>query len=1063
VAPLTISSVTAATASPGGANDFSAGVYGCPYSESCSLPLEIEPQGSASFGVSFSPSQAIAESGTVSFVSTGQAAPQVVYLSGRGVSTPPTLSINPSTLAFPPQPVGDPSAPQTFYLSNTGDGTITIDRALATGDFQIDAPASNCEAATLGAGTCFIEVIFAPTSVGARNGSLTLIDSLGNPQVFNLAGTGIAATGAITVSQASLTFPAQAQGTTSATLPLTIANPGNSPVTVNSITTTGDFSSESQYGGGVNNCAAALAPLATCTFDVTFTPTIASGNDTGTVSIHSTAGTQTVALNGPALAADTALEVTPAKIIFPTTQIGGTSTASNDYPIYLENEGNQYVTFTAMPTIAGVSPTPSGDFSVDTGTCYNYFPNQYNLNPDPFPPGYNCSLSVSFKPTLAAQETAILSLVDTAGTQSLPLYGTGSSSVPPVTVAPYTVTFPPETAGLGNPYDGPYQIIYFSNNGATSIKLTSIAVTSGSADFPFNSEDGAGCTSQSIAPGSSCDAVVYFSPSVPGYRTGLLTFVDSNGNKYYAGLAGYGTKAVKSATLSPQTLAFGPVPLGNSLVQQQSQTLYLTNTGSYVITVGTITSTNIGLAGQSTDFTAASYCSGVLLSPNEFCYMGIAFTPQSAGAKTGTLTVPITYPDKTTATLTAIASGVALANNDAAAILPQAASFPNLVVNVNPVANENDTYGLPIRSFTIANNGNGPMNLGTMTGTNLANSQGLGGDFVVSGGCYNGSVSPGQTCTIYITFLPLTAGVRTGSFSYPVTYGDGKKTTLTATFSGTGVAPTQQLLVDPLNSQFNVEVAGTLDTTNEITFTVSNVGTGLVKMTSATITPNFTITTDGCSGKAVGPVAANYAGAPSTCTIMVASTPLATTPPGFLRGTLTINNSAGAQQVALEGYVLATAQMLALSQATASFGSVQIGSASPSQVVYLVDRGPASNGTSLDRAQINSIALGGSNPGDFVETQNCGGTLGFTIVGRTVCEFTIAFAPGTGAAGTRSATITITPASEPPLVLQLVGQATQPASKSDKVSDASDVAPDKVPSSSASAASRVESSSKERR
>ena len=67
--------------------------------------------------------------------------------------------------------------------------------------------------------------------------------------------------------------------------------------------------------------------------------------------------------------------------------------------------------------------------------------------------------------------------------------------------------------------------------------------------------------------------------------------------------------------------------------------------------------------------------------------------------------------------------------------------------------------------------------------------------------------------------------------------------------------------------------------------------------------------------------------------------------------------------------------------------------------------------------------LGGANPSDFVETQSCGGTLGFTLLGRTVCEITVVFAPGPGVVGTRSASVTITPLTGAPLVVQMVGQA----------------------------------------
>jgi hypothetical protein len=171
----------------------------------------------------------------------------------------------------------------------------------------------------------------------------------------------------------------------------------------------------------------------------------------------------------------------------------------------------------------------------------------------------------------------------------------------------------------------------------------------------------------------------------------------------------------------------------------------------------------------------------------------------------------------------------------------------------------------------------------------------------------------------------LTAGLRTGSISFPVTYGNGKTTILTASFSGTGVAPTYQVLVDPVTAEFNAEVAGTLDTTNELTFTVSNAGTGPVKMTSSAVTSNFTVTNDQCSGKTIGPVTANYTNAATSCTITVASTPLATAAHGFVQGALSITDGAGTQQVTLQGFTLTAAQLLTLSQSTASFGAVQPG------------------------------------------------------------------------------------------------------------------------------------------
>jgi hypothetical protein len=426
--PLVISSVTATTQVPSGAQDFLVGQLTCNDPDVyCALPLSIAPEESATLGVQFSPSYSGSETGMLNLTDSASGTTQQVYLSGMGYFTPPALAITPANLAFPPQPVGDSSAAQTFYMSNTGDGSITLDRALASGDFEVASPQGSCEGTSLAAlGTCSLSVVFTPTATGARNGKLTLIDSLGNPQTFNLTGTGVAATGALTVNESSLTFSAQADGTTSSSEELTITNPGNSPVTVNSIAATGDFNVITAYGSV--NCAGVLVPVSSCTLDVFFSPTIATGADTGTLSIKSTAGTQNISLRGTVVQADTALQMTPAKIIFPTVQTSTTAGANGEYQIYLENTGNQPITFAAPPTVTGTAGTPSGDFTINTSDCYEFFLSAYQT-PQPFPPGTFCYLTVSFTPSLATAEQAVLSLTDAGGTR--PLRSTGPGRRPP--------------------------------------------------------------------------------------------------------------------------------------------------------------------------------------------------------------------------------------------------------------------------------------------------------------------------------------------------------------------------------------------------------------------------------------------------------------------------------------------------------------------------------------------------------------------------------------------------------------------------------------------------------
>ena len=94
----------------------------------------------------------------------------------------------------------------------------------------------------------------------------------------------VAGTCTLGVSPASLDFGDQPVGTTSAPKRVTLTNTGNLDVTISNITASGDFARS-------NSCPispSTLAKGASCTIDVTFTPT-ATGNRTGALTITSNA------------------------------------------------------------------------------------------------------------------------------------------------------------------------------------------------------------------------------------------------------------------------------------------------------------------------------------------------------------------------------------------------------------------------------------------------------------------------------------------------------------------------------------------------------------------------------------------------------------------------------------------------------------------------------------------------------------------------------------------------------------------------------------------------------
>jgi len=63
-------------------------------------------------------------------------------------------------------------------------------------------------------------------------------------------------------------------------------------------------------------------------------------------------------------------------------------------------------------------------------------------------------------------------------------------------------------------------------------------VTKGYGDFQFGI--GSFCQAATLAPGESCDAVVFFTPSMYGRRSATLVVAASDGSGARVGLSGIG-------------------------------------------------------------------------------------------------------------------------------------------------------------------------------------------------------------------------------------------------------------------------------------------------------------------------------------------------------------------------------------------------------------------------------------------------------------------------------------------------------------------------------------------
>jgi hypothetical protein len=132
-------------------------------------------------------------------------------------------------------------------------------------------------------------VTFAPTQNGPLTGTLTLLTAF-QTLTAQLSGTGIG-TPVLTLTPNVLNFGAQNFQQSSPPQSLTVTNTGTAPDTVTGVTTSTATAGTADYAA-TTNCST-LAPGASCTVTVVFTPSVA-GEDDGTLTVAGSVANTTV-------------------------------------------------------------------------------------------------------------------------------------------------------------------------------------------------------------------------------------------------------------------------------------------------------------------------------------------------------------------------------------------------------------------------------------------------------------------------------------------------------------------------------------------------------------------------------------------------------------------------------------------------------------------------------------------------------------------------------------------------------------------------------------------------
>lgn len=490
-----------------------------------------------------------------------------------------------------------PRIAPSVVLRNVSSSTLIFNSITASSDFQMSG---DCGTSLTPGADC---IVYLKSTDTAPAGTLTVdSNATSTPAVFTIAkATGVDQNTSpylLIYPNDYLEFPPTFVGE-SATRSILVRNIGAGSGTI-FLNTTGNFQS-------TNHCSGGVAAGASCTVDVTFTPTIA-GSAGGQLGINSNA--TTIYMNG--WGSSTALLPSATTVSFGTQYVGlpGFSRA-----ILLQNVSNESAAYSGLSV--------SGGFNANSD-C-----------PATIPARGSCHVTLTFTPTTNAFYQGTLTVT---GAAPVTITGTGRI-LSALSLSTFDVEF--GYTLLAGPYGT--QNVTVTNNSANSVNISAVSTT---GDFSQTSN----CVG-ALAAQTSCTITVKFVPTAEGDRYGQLSIThDGLGSPQQALLHGLGENYIR---LTPSSIDFG-----NQAVGTASSWHYLSvgnNSFNQSVTIS-------GVTVSDNEFAIAQNPCPTTLQPLYGCALQFTFTPASPGLHQATVTVTSSNPASTeTATLQGIGDGPEMA------------------------------------------------------------------------------------------------------------------------------------------------------------------------------------------------------------------------------------------------------------------------------------------------------------------------------------------------------------------------------------------------------------------
>ncbi len=456
------------------------------------------------FAATFAPTASGAKQATISATATSTAS---VGVSGTAIA--PALAIAPASHDFGSVGGGMTSAPFTFTISNSGTAAATPLTITTTGEFTKGA--STCGASLAVGASCTVDVTAAPTTSGAKTGTLRAASGTVLATAA-LSATALTDGGVfISVNPSFWDFGSATVGQTTASQTFTVVE--NGAVTTSALAITKSGSDQTQFAIVADTCTGAmLANAQSCSFSVSFAPG-SLGAKQATFSVSAAmGGTATVGVAGKGVA-PAALTIAPMSHDYGT--VGVFSGPHPTFTFTIANAGG----IAAAPLALSVT----GEFTISATTCTTSLA-----------AGASCTADVTVAPQTIGAKAGELDAIAGSAMAAAFLSMNAISGFTGLSANPAMKDF----GSVLVSGTSAAQTFTLTNTGATTTGAIALAINGINAtEFAILSDL---CTGKTLANGATCTLGVVFSPVNTGARSASLAATATPGGAIAVPLSGTG-------------------------------------------------------------------------------------------------------------------------------------------------------------------------------------------------------------------------------------------------------------------------------------------------------------------------------------------------------------------------------------------------------------------------------------------------------------------------------------------------------------------------------------------